>query len=501
MNDLAKTGIAVVVAAALAGLAAWTRPAAPKDDEFRDQGELLFPGFKDPFAATSLQVVEYDSTSGAPSVFKVEFKNGRWTIPSHFDYPADGKDRLAKTATSVMGIRKDTLRSSRKEDHALCGVVDPEESSGGDATARGRRITIRDASGAALADLIVGKKADEDGKKWFVRVPGQNRVYAVKMEVDLSTRFGDWIETDLTKIDPATVWRISLENYSVQQVGPYFKLTEEKMTDFEKARDEWTTEGLAADQVVDVKAIGDMTGTIDDLKILGVRRKTPAMVALLKGEEGSKFGDADIGDLVDKGFIPMRGELLSKEGNLVVSCDDGVVYQLRFGSVFTGTGIDLEAGGGKKPEEKKEGDKDGKKEGAPAGTEARYLMIIATFSDKDVKPEKMDDPPRSPARISTRPWTTWRIQQEEEARRADYDRQMADYRAKLTESGKRYNERAEAGRKRAKQLQARFADWYYVIGAEAFTKLHVKREDLVTSKNKPAGPDLPPDDGEDGHGH
>lgn len=494
MNEFAKTGIAAAVAVVLASIVALTSPGAPKADEFRDQGELFFPDFKDPLAATSLQVVAYDATASAPAVFKVEFKNGRWTIPSHHDYPADGKERLAKTATSVMGIRKDAVRSSRKEDHAACGVLDPEDSAGGDASARGKRITLRDASGSALADLIIGKQADEDGKKWFVRVPGQPRVYAVKMDVDISTSFADWIETDLTKIDPATVWQITLDNYSIEQNGRYFKPSAETITVFEKPRDDWKTDGLAADQEVDVKAIGDITGTIDDLKILGVRKKTPAMVALLKGEEGTGFTDADLGDLVEKGFIPMRGELLSKEGNLIVACEDGVVYQVRFGAVFTGTGLDLTAGGEKKKEEKKD-------EKAPVGTEARYLMIVATFDEKGVKPEKLDEAPKSPRRISTRPWTPWRIQQEEEARRAEYDKAMKEYGQKAAEASRRFHDRAEAGKKRAKQLSDRFADWYYVIGAESFAKLHVKREDVVKSKNKPAGPELPPDDGHDHEDH
>ncbi len=46
-------------------------------------------------------------------------------IPSHYDYPADAKDRLAKTASSVMDLNKDTIRSDRVEDQEEMGVVDP----------------------------------------------------------------------------------------------------------------------------------------------------------------------------------------------------------------------------------------------------------------------------------------------------------------------------------------------------------------------------------------
>ncbi|KAF0245796.1 MAG: hypothetical protein FD180_1270 [Planctomycetota bacterium] len=508
MNDFAKTGIAASAAVVLASLAALTAPGAVKSTDFGEQGQLFFPEFKDPLAATSLQVVEFDVVTAAPSVFKVEFKGGKWKIPSHHDYPADGKDQLAKTATSLLGIRKDKLQSNRKEDHAACGVLDPEEA-GGDGKNKGRRVTLRDAAGAALADLIIGKKADDEGKKYFVRVPGQSRIYAVKMEVDLSTKFGDWIETDLSKIEPSTVWRITLDNYSVVQNGPFLEPTEPKIDTFEKSGDEWKNEGVTATEEVDVKVIGDITGTIDDLKILGVRRKTPAMAAAFRGE-GSKITNADVQDLADKGFFYTREDLFSKEGNLIIECEDGVVYEIRFGAVFTGTGIEMEAGGGdakkdEKKDENKDENKDEKKdEKAPIASEARYLLIVAHFNKKSVKPEKMEDPPKSWKRISSRPWTAWRIEQEAEERRKEYDRALAEYAKTLAESSKRFNERATAGEKRAKQLADRFGDWYYVVGAESFAKLHVKRNDVVKSKKEPEGPKMPPEEdpeNHEGHGH
>ncbi|MCE9583481.1 MAG: DUF4340 domain-containing protein, partial [Planctomycetes bacterium] len=315
MNEYAKTGIVAGAAVLLAIVAGATSPRAIKAGVFDEQGEAFFPGFKDPFAATSLQVVDYDATASAPTSFKVEFKNGKWTIPSHHDYPADGKDRLAKTATGVMGLRKDKFRTDRKEDHAVCGVIDPEDSAASDPKDRGRRVTLRDAAGQVLADLIVGRKADDAGKRYFVRVPGQKRVYDVKMDADLSTKFADWIETDLTKIDPASVWQITLDNYAVVQNGSRFKIENEDKVDLQKDKDTWTTAGMKADEAVDAAQIGTITATIDKLEILGVRKKTEAMAKFLRGGSNSEFDKPDLLDLIDKGFIPTERGLLSKEGN------------------------------------------------------------------------------------------------------------------------------------------------------------------------------------------
>jgi len=127
---------------------------------------------------------------------------------------------------------------------------------------------------------------------------------------------------------------------------------------------------------------------------------------------------------------------------------------------------------------------------------------VAHFNRKSVKPEKMEDPPKSWKRISSRPWTAWRIEQEAEERRKEYDRALGEYAKTLAESSKRFNERATAGEKRAKQLADRFGDWYYVVGAESFAKLHVKRNDVVKSKKEPDGPKMPPEEAPENHeGH
>ena len=60
-----------------------------------------------------------------PRPFKVTRKDGKWVIPSHYDYPADAKQRLVNTATGVIGLVKDSIRSDRVEDQEAFGVIDP----------------------------------------------------------------------------------------------------------------------------------------------------------------------------------------------------------------------------------------------------------------------------------------------------------------------------------------------------------------------------------------
>ena len=98
MSELKKTGYFAGAAIVLAVLAFAFSPSRITPDAFMDQGEQFFPEFSDPNQATSLEVVEFDTVAGGARPFKVTFSGNRWTIPSHHNYPADGKDRLAQTA-------------------------------------------------------------------------------------------------------------------------------------------------------------------------------------------------------------------------------------------------------------------------------------------------------------------------------------------------------------------------------------------------------------------
>ncbi len=56
-----------------------------------------------------------------------------------------------------------------------------------------------------LASLIIGEGVKDDVEQRFVRIPGQDVVYAVKIDPEkLSTKFEEWIEKDLLNIDPTS---------------------------------------------------------------------------------------------------------------------------------------------------------------------------------------------------------------------------------------------------------------------------------------------------------
>ena len=163
MNPFSRTLIFAGVAAISALLAAGSWYATQPSDVagFGDVGQEFFPDFDDVVKATSLSVVDYDSDQKESASFSVEQNDdGLWVIPSHHSYPAEAEDRLAKTATSLMGVRKSAVQSRSKDDWKRYGVVDPDASGAATAEERGTRLTLSDGSGNPLVDLIVGNEVD-----------------------------------------------------------------------------------------------------------------------------------------------------------------------------------------------------------------------------------------------------------------------------------------------------------------------------------------------------
>jgi len=456
MNENKTTLTFGGVALALAAIALLTAPRHATPDALMDRGEAFFPGFENPQEAASLEVVAYDEESSTPRAFKVVHQNERWTIPSHHDYPADGQDRLAKTAAGVIGITKDDFRSDNVADHESFGVIDPLDETNPSIAGRGERVTMRGASDQVLADFIIGKPLpDREGFR-FVRLPDQKRVYVAKVDIDISTKFEDWIERDLLQVDQWSVEEVVLRDYSIDERT--LRVDERDTVTLTKKDGQWRSDRMRADQEIVWDKISGLLTALDDLKIVGVRPKPAGLSAGLKrldAEGGLAISESDLISLQDKGYYFTRdGSLLSNEGELRAKTQDGILYTLRFGEIVYGQGDALSAGAGASDEE-----------GAGPG-ENRYVFITADFLEGSIP-----EPPRpSSAAFKDKPQEQW----------TDDDRRNKE----ISDKHEEWSSRVTRAREQAARLNERFADWYYVIPAEAFAKVHLTRADLVSKKKE-----------------
>lgn len=476
MNELKKTATFAAVALVLlvsAVLATWTGPES--GGRFEDEGEKFFPEFSRPEQATTLEVVSFDETTGEPDLFKVTLEKGRWVIPSHYDYPADAKDRLARTAAGIIDLAKDTIRSDEAEDHKAMGVLDPREPKAvASPDGLGRRVTIRDDSDKILADLIIGKLVPEAEGQRFVRIPGQNRVYGVQLsDIDLSTRFADWIETDLLKLQPADLRKIVINDYKIDLERRSIRPGQPSILERDGASDPWTINDLPEGQEVDSEALNTLASTLGNLEIVGVRPKPSGLTAELKMAEEKGRLELDqlaIRSLASRGFHFVGSDLLSEEGDMTAATEDGVIYLLRFGNVTFARGEALTAGGQDEETESPEGSPEPRSEGA---VESRYLFVDAEFNpDLIAKPQ-----PHQPWAEGELPDAVFARTAEEAAEEASRQEERERQEQEV------YEKKIESGRERAQELRDRFAAWYYVVPGDAYRKIILDRSRLLRAES------------------
>ncbi len=446
MNENAKTLVFAGLALA-AGLAGWlTRPAPIKLAPSEAAGMVeLFPDLKDPRKVKALEIVEYDEQTAQQRVFVVKQVKGVWSIPSHRNYPADANRQMADAAAAVLDLKRlgtavpGSSGTYTREDHEKYGVLDPggEDLEAG-ATGVGKRVTLKDAQGKELAKFIIGKSDPEKPDIRFLRIPGQDLVYKVEIDTHpLSTKFEDWIEKDLLKLNAFDIKRITVSDYSVDRLRGQIDLRSSFTVEYKDTK--WSLKEmrlhsnepvdgpieiapdeqpnleliframsrprtLAEDEELDTTKLSDMRMALDDLKIVDVHRKPESLAESIRAGRGMRVsrlgGDAE--SLAARGFslVPLSfgelswTELISSEGEVRVGMNDGVEYLLRFGAVAGREQKDEQesaASQSKKTKNKSEDDngETGEDEEPAEGGVTRFLMVVAQYNPDLIPPPEL----------------------------------------------------------------------------------------------------------------
>jgi hypothetical protein len=508
-------------------LGAAVQPRTPVAKVKSEEERILFPELSDAAKAASLDIVSFDEALAAIKSFKVAQADGVWVLPAHESYPADAKDQLAAAATEL--IDRPLLDEVTKNpgDHEQYGVLepDPEKVKVG-STGVGRLIEIRDASGNKLARLIVGKEVDSKGRPAgggktlrYVRRAGQDPVY--RMQIDLgkfSTTFTDWIEKDLLKLSPWDLRRLTLDDsryalfFDETSGKPGLEVDRRSLIElaFDDKDSKWTAlklqgfdkqakpveDRMGDDEELATAKLNDLKNALGDLKIIDVRRKPAGLSGDLKAADSFAEDDAAVRSLGQRGFYAIRGraDILSSGGETVVGLKDGVEYVLRFGNATSVAGDD-----------EKEKSTDDKEE-APAEKSGRYLFVTARFNEGLLEKPKLDPLPevpavpaadgekkpdgdageKKPADAADKPEgdagdkLKAADEAEAKAQAALEERRRVERENRRREED--YDSKVKGAQKRVRELNGRFADWYYVVSDAEYAKIHLGRADVVQKK-------------------
>lgn len=543
MNDNQKTITFIIVGAIalLVGFAPWRSTAIGPTAE-DEQGQKLFDSFENALSASSLEVIEFNEDNSTIKPFKVAQVDGVWSIPSHQNYPADAKEHLASAATALIGIEKLGVAGNSPGEHEVFGVIEPDAGKlKAGTTGVGERVIMKDAKDNTLADLIIGKEVKDQPGVRYVRVTGKDPVYRVKIATDkFSTKFEDWIEKDLLKLNTFDIREIDLNDYTLRQVedeGGAPALGQAKASEiklkYDDSKSTWSLEDmvtfskgkptstkLAEGEELNTEKLNELRTALDDLKIVDVERKP-------KGLGGDLSIDSEViadrqalnqlaMSLASRGFMPValadkKFSLLSTDGEVICKLKDGVDYIVRFGQVAAS------------------GDS-GKKPGEKTGLD-RYVMITAQL-DKSAIPEpeleplpsdeakeekeKVEEPkttkdakangpkkdekkpaekkpnakkaeekkPEEKKVEEQKPETS---PEEDAAKKAALEEKRAQVEKANQRKQDEYDEKVKKAQEKVNELNERFANWYYVISDDEYKKVHLTRADVVKKKEVKAG--------------
>ncbi|MBM3998233.1 MAG: DUF4340 domain-containing protein [Planctomycetes bacterium] len=604
MSEGIKTVIYSAVAVVVACVAFLTRPAGVEFTEEtieRQVDKPLFPDFLDPKAAARLEIVQVKSDVGSVSKFEVarDKTTDLWTIPSHSGYPADAENQMRDVSLMFVDLRIRGIASTVADDHQMYGVVEPVEGSSGAAEGVGMLVKVENRDGESLANLIVGKSVKASTEERFVRKPGQDVVYVVAIDpAKLSTKFEDWIEKDLLKLNAWDIENVGLYDYSIVETNQpgVLGLDQRLQVDlkWDSAKSAWNLDKFltyrgretiptepAPDESLNSTKLNEFKTALDDLEIVDVLRKPKGMTADLRADQEFLNNAEAKNSLVEKGFFvvptgPDSLEIKSANGEIHVAMKDGVKYVLRFGDtvpsatagkvdrfLFVTAAFDesrfpvpeMPAGlsepaappananpapanpapanpapanpananpananpananpapanpapanpapgepgkaGDGQAAPKTEGDSENKQAGIGAGSSDGLCEQEATSASGAAEAPKAQDPPASApaapnAAAPVEPAAGQRAApaqpaaggppaNADETKAAERERLLKEYQRTLDER----NEKVESGKQKVRELNGRFADWYYVISEDLYRKIHLGRGDIFERK-------------------
>jgi len=309
-------------------------------------------------------------------------------------------------------------------------------------------------------------------------------------------------------------------------------------------------ETLAAGEDLASEKLNDLKNALADLKIIDVARKPAGLSAELKAAESFTSDREAVTSMQQRGFLPLKsGEILSTDGETIVGMKDGVEYVLRFGAATT------VAAEGRQDEGKKPAAEPGKDDGGEAS--GRYLLVMARFNESLVEKPRLEPLPAVPGGAKdeaakdeaakkgpedgdegdakdapqgdaaddakdaaakdggaeagtdesakeSKPDAAEALKKADEAEAAA--QAAIESRRRVERENRRkqddYDDKVKAAQKRVRDLNGRFADWYYVVSDKEYAKIHLGRGDVVKKADpKPAdaappGPPAPAADGQ-----
>lgn len=534
MSETAKTSVFIVLALFTVTLAIFLRPQVAEMQASDMRGKILFPKFVGPSEVKTLEIIAPSRGLADLREFRLTEVGDFWTIPSHNNYPADAKERMAQVVESLVDLQvldvvaEAETAANVNDIHAACGVIDPQGEAAAMGEGVGTHLTITGRGGETLVDLLIGNKVDVDDNAddntensfafssasdknllRYVRIANQRSVYIVALDAArFSADFGDWIEKNLLDLNTHDVKRFFIDEYSMEAVdaisqgrivrrispqllgditfahqplaaenSPKWQL--ERMMSFRGKEYEYFADAPREDEELNGELLDAMLQALGELKIVDVAPKPESLAAALRDAK-------PLAELAEEVSLEKYGFLVAKMPNpknsmqpevRMLSKEGDFTISLNDGTQYVlrfGEVSGIDAG-----------------EISASGTETntaekkigvnRYLLVTAQWDETSL-PNPIPEPLPELPEFSENSENT---EESDEAARATHA-QIQSERERIEKRNQReqddYDTKRVAAATRVQKLNARFAPWFYVISEEIYQKIHLDRTKLFRPK-------------------
>ncbi len=205
-----KTKLLVMLAGGamvLGGLAWMLAQRSAPTKEASPAGGKLFPEASGRLAETSRVVI----SKGTERVEVVrDAATNLWGLSASDGYPAV-EENVRKLVRGVLEAEIVEKKTAVADLYDKIGVEEPTSEK-----AKGHLVSIYDAQGKSIAELIVGNRFDaanydQDKAGTFVRPGGQAQSYLVKGTFNLASKPTDWLKRDVLALDASRFWKATVQ--------------------------------------------------------------------------------------------------------------------------------------------------------------------------------------------------------------------------------------------------------------------------------------------------
>ena len=209
---MSKKSFAALCAATLIGLilaviAVVTQPQFESSDK---QGALVFPNLvKDADHLKTIVIRHQDET------ISLDWDGKLWHARERSNYLADGEkvNQLIITLARMVKIEGKTKLPDR---YARLEVEDPTGKK-----AQGRQITLLDANGKEMANVIIGKRQYNMGTQTsntYIRLGGDPQAYLATGEFTPETMMSYWLQGTIADINPAGIKSVTVTHPNGEKI-------------------------------------------------------------------------------------------------------------------------------------------------------------------------------------------------------------------------------------------------------------------------------------------